>query len=401
MPLADNYWGTEEPLEWPSPPQQFSYSTLSDIEGCPRRWSLRNGLYGSTEMPHRYPRKIQVSALAGTVVHATLDDLVTAIGLARCQGPDDVVDVLRGIGGISHAIEMRAKTTLQGLAANPRMKTRLAEFEHSLRRQVPEMRGLVQSALARVIRSGPIHPPRSGSSHDSDRGPLGPGLHPEVKLAPLGMSWVGWADAIRLGDSVCEIIDYKSGALASSHHEQLRIYALLWARDRKLNPTGRQADTLTLVYPEKTETWPAPDDRELQDLEQALVDRVAKAAVQVAQSPPPARVGAETCRFCDVKQLCGPYWSPIGQQALREPVTPVKRSMQAVINGRRANRAWELLIELDPELAAGQSATLVSEREAQFSRGDRLRLVDVMVSGDQGLTPTVTFTSRSEVFEVS
>src|SRR5205823_6764255 len=137
-------------------------------------------------------------------------------------------------------------------------------------RAIPDLRQIVQLALNGMLSVGGAPATSFRSSDPAARGPLGLGYHSEVKLAPKKMAWVGFADAIRLSHDSCEIIDYKTGAESPAHLDQLRIYALLWARDDVVNPNARLATSLAIVYPGSTHLVPPPDERDLDNLEAAL-----------------------------------------------------------------------------------------------------------------------------------
>jgi hypothetical protein len=398
MDHLDDFWHVVSPILWPEPPKYFSYSGLNEIETCPRRWALSNATYGTSGTRYLYPKKPGLSALAGQVIHATLDDLVTAVGAAGCQTAEDAVDVLRSQGGISSAIEQHALSVVLSLEANPRMRPRAQELARALQRQTPEMREVVQGALGQVLFAQPTRLVAGGGGATGTRGVLGHGLHTEVKLAPARLEWIGWADAIRLTLHECEIIDYKSGAPSSSHTEQLRIYALLWARDETLNPAGRLADRLTLVYPGSVETSPGPSELELQEIERGLRARAQVCSDDLRGSPPAARVSPNACRYCDVKQLCNAYWTDEGQRAICELPPPPERSVQVVVTNCRADRVWDLMIEADAYLPAGTAAVGTAGDGITLPIGGRVRLIDIRVSENEAGPPLIAIGPRSEIF---
>jgi hypothetical protein len=211
----------------------------------------------------------------------------------------------------------------------------------------------------------------------SNRLALGLGFHAEVTLAPPGLGWIGVADAIKIAPGTCEIIDYKTGEEDPGHFEQLRIYALLWARDSEVNPEGRTATDLTVVYPGSARFVPAPSGAELDELENVLRSRSNLARAAVQHQPPRAQVSAANCRFCDVKQLCGVYWTTEGQESARNGTAAPVRSLQVEILEQLGVRAWRVAVELDPLLESGTLALLVAQEAMTWERGARLRLLDV------------------------
>jgi hypothetical protein len=188
---------------------------------------------------------------------------------------------------------------------------------------------------------------------------------------------MGVADAIKIAPETCEIIDYKTGEEDAGHFEQLRIYALLWARDSDINPEGRTATNLTVVYPGRARFVPAPSRAELDELENELRSRSSLARAALQHQPPRAQVSVANCRFCDVKQLCGAYWTTEGQESARDgPAAPV-RCLQVEILEQLGVRAWRVAVELDPLLEPGTLALLVAQEAMTWERGARLRLLDV------------------------
>lgn len=395
---SEDFWVVRAPTHWPRPPEQFSYSLLKDIEACPARWALaRPSGSGESE---RYPRKESGASLAGRVLHASLDSLLRMLEEAECRDAGDAVAVLRAAGGISEELGRQIEVVVVNLRRNPRMHDRASDLEQSLRRHIPELRRQLQASLARVVLASPGRTTHRRASVDGRHEPLGLGLHPEVRLAPDDLPWIGWADVVRLSEESCEIVDYKSGATSSGHREQLFVYALLWAHDRKLNPAGRLADTLTLIYPATSESWAGPSELELERLASELTARASRAAAEVGKTPPPARVSPQTCRYCDVKQLCADFWSAEGQARLRELVAPTQRSVQAIVTQARSGRAWDVVIEADPYLSPGTSAVLVSDQERELRAGQVVRLIDVDLPNSTESGQIVSVGPNSEVFRL-
>jgi hypothetical protein len=245
----------------------------------------------------------------------------------------------------------------------------------------------------------PAEKPTEQPPGSSLRGPLVPGFHTEVKLVADELGWVGFADAIVLSETRCEILDYKTGHPAPGYMDQLRVYALLWARDSVVNPSGRLATRLGLIYPWGVEEVPSPSTRELAELESELLARSSAARAAVGQPEPFANLGS-ACEYCAVRHLCGPYWTVEGQRMIREQREPAIRSMQVLAVGRRADGVFDARVEFDPYLASGTPLVVATDRPIPQA-GTSLRLLDVRVSAPPaGGGLTVTDTAWSEVFEV-
>jgi hypothetical protein len=335
----------------------------------------------------------------GRVAHAAIETITRAIGKAGCTSYADVVHVLRALGGLSQVISGCITGEIESCRANPRASERADGLDAELRRHGGDMRLIVQRAINRAVSEAKT--PFAGEGAGGRRGPLGFGYHPEVELAPDGLAWVGYADAILLAPDRCEIIDYKTGEPSPAHAEQLRLYALLWARDSVVNPSGRLATTLRVAYSGVAVEIPAPGLAELAELEIAVEERARSARGAIARTVPPAVVTSEECRYCDVKHLCDDYWTPSGQALVAEVLEPRYRSLQVVVTGRRGASAVAMTIELDPYVPAGTATVGVLSRHAVYSAGQRLRLLDAQVTQDAETgAPVLGFGPGSESFLV-
>lgn len=397
MTDGTDFWHVVSPVAWPSPPSRLSFSAVTEIESCPRRWALSHGDYGDLWDGKGYPHRPTLGALSGRVAHLAIERISRAVSDAEDSTPAGVVVLLRSLGGISRVISECVSEEIARLSGNPRARHRSA-LELDLRRRIPELRLVVQSALSRALGSTADSAPSHGRG-SSGRTALGVGYHSEVELAPESLAWVGYADAIRLTEDLCEIIDYKTGNPSPSHEEQVRLYALLWARDLVANPTGRPAARLQLVYPATTQEVAVPTGLELDRLELEMTERARVADSTLRKVPPDAIVSADGCRFCDVKALCGEYWTPRGQSILAVLPEPRTRSVQGVVSGHRGDAVMTVTVELDPFLAPGSVVVVTRRDSREYARGDRLRMIDVHVADDPELgSAVVSFGPKSEVF---
>ncbi|MES2210081.1 MAG: PD-(D/E)XK nuclease family protein [Chloroflexota bacterium] len=389
-------------MRWPDPPRLLSVSSLAQLESCPRRWSLEHADYEDRGLGRGFPRRPSAAVLGGRAAHCALERIARAAGDAGAARATALVDVLRSLGGITAVIAGCVRDELARESANPRAAPRLEALDAGLRQRTDDLRLLVQQAL-RLQAQAP-EPETQGSELGAaphDRGALGYGYHPEVELRPPSMDWVGYADAIRLGPDVCEIVDYKTGAPSDEHEAQLRAYALLWARDPVVNPSGRLADSLVLAYPNGAHSVRAPGPAELGEIAADLEIRGLRALGGLDRDPPEARVEAVGCRFCDVKALCSDYWLPAGQRQLAIEVPPEHRSLQGVIERDLSPSAASLAVQADPYLAPGTRAVLSHGGRLSGRAGEQLRLLDVRVAAEPDLDmPVVTFGPQSEAFLV-
>ena len=393
-------WEARPPERWADPPPQLSVSTLTQLESCPRRWSLEHSDYADRGLGRGFPERASVAVLAGRSAHCALELIARAVDASAGGGADAVVDALRELGGITKVVENCLRHELARESANPRAAPRIEGLEVALRERTDQLRLLVQRAL-RLQQLPPDVGHAAPGAEPPARGPLGYGYHPEVELRPPTLGWTGYADAIRLTADECEIVDYKTGAQSAAHELQLRVYALLWARDPVVNPSGRLADSLLLVYPGGTHRTRAPGTAELDEIAADLEVRRKRALVALDRDPPEALVDADTCRFCDVKALCSDYWLPAAQRRIAVEPRAEYRSLQGVVERDMGPLAASLAVQADPYLAPGTRAVLSHGGRLSGRAGETLRLLDVRVPTEpdpDGLV--VTFGSQSEAFRV-
>jgi hypothetical protein len=394
------FWKVVEPARWPSAPDRLSHSSTLEIQTCARRWALAHGDYTNTLGIAEYPRRLRKRTIAGQVTHLALQRIADSLREAGCVGPQDsrVPVALRGLGGISGVLEGCRDDVLKTLDGNRRAEPYAEVLRDDLARRIPGLRQQVQGSLQRIF--GSSEPPRGTSQPDGIRrdGALSYGFHTEVKLAPSDIPWIGWADAIKLGPGQCEIIDFKTGQEDESHWDQLRLYALLWARDSRLNPTGRLATHLTLVYPGSSRPVEVPTEADLTVLESELIAVGARVGATLQEVPPLPFVATDSCRFCDVKHLCAEYWQPSSRPKLREESPAVVRSVELDVGERRGARSWSVSVIFDPFIEAGAEAILIGSPHVSVRRGSRLRIIDCRVEIADQDVPLIHIGPTTELF---
>ena len=380
MTESSKFWKVVTPDRWPSPPERFSYSNATELEACARRWSLSHADYSSSIGRSGYPQRPRKATLLGQVSHMALQAITDSLQAVGCMGPQDpgVVLALKGLGGISRVVERQGEDLLDQLATNPRAEPIMDRLRLDLHRGLPAIRQVVQGSLQRIF--GISETPNGREKHPSGMGrqPLQSGFHSEVMLAPAALPWVGWADAIKLSSEACEILDYKTGGEDPRHVEQLRIYALLWARDEQLNPHGRLATHLTIVYSGTTRPVEIPDTAALTNLERELRSRESAVKRTLTTEPPPASVSADNCRYCAVKHLCHDHWTQDARQFLQDGEASL-RSLQIEIIKAVGIRSWEAVVEVDPYLEAGRQVLVLTHKPMSLQKGMKLRLIDARV----------------------
>ncbi|MEU6410329.1 PD-(D/E)XK nuclease family protein [Microbispora sp. NPDC046933] len=385
----------------PTRPAYWSYSSLQEMEACPRRWMLSRAEYPELWGQRGYPRLPAAAALFGDVVHAALETIVKKLVAAQCTSlrTAEAVQVLRSLGGITAVVETAMRDRLALLEGNPRLDgDRMKRLSVELRDRVPHARAQVQAYLSRTVlpatprATGPQADPRTSAG--PGRRPAGLGAHPEIPLVAETLRLMGRVDLLTVTQDRVGITDYKTGVEDPSHLDQLRLYALLWDLDRIANPERRPATELTAAYPSREIRVTAPGDTQLRDLEETVRRRIAAAEAELVASVPRALPSKQKCALCQVRQLCNAYWE---QTPEAEPLSlGTWFDYQGVVGPQNGAHSWWLLSE-----RTGQRTLLL--RAAATMRvlppGRRIRLLNLRLDDDPEVrAPVATLTAASEVF---
>ena len=384
---------------WPALPALWSYSSLRDAEECPRRWALSRATYPAIWDRPGYPPRPILPALLGDIVHRSLDLILRRLYEAGCASIADAsaVDVLRALGGYSGLAERLIGEQMDSLQSNPRMADQVAGLRSALKARIPAIRQRVQALVARatLVPREPAGEAAADAVPASDRASLSAGSHPEVTLHAPELRMAGRADLITVGAGSCSIVDYKTGAPDGHHADQLRLYALIWARDIELNPEAMPATSLTLSYATHDERVEPLEPHALELLAQQLTDRIASTESELMLRPPPARPSPTTCRLCSVRQLCDDYWS----SAAIDPASMPRGfgDCEGTIISQNGPRSW--VIEVDSDR---RSLLRTPTEDPGFRVGDRVRLLGAALARDDDSgDETITLTRTSEVFQLA
>ena len=308
---------------WPSTPRFWSYSSLNEIETCPRRWMLSRATYPQVWARRGYPQVPSVAALLGDVVHEALEVIVEALNRAGCTTTDsaEAVDTLRDLGGLSAILRSSIDGKLSALTDNPRLSE---EAQENLRQALMDRLGVASNRIQLFLSRGTLpawagaleHQEREGGARDAPAGPrhrspVEGGAHPEVDVVAEELRLWGRIDLVTIDDSGVTITDFKTGQEDPSHDEQVRLYSLLWDLDRQTNPARRAATALVVSYPAGDRAVPTPDELALRALEVSVAARIAAADAETASTNPRPLPGPDTCALCHVRHLCGDYWEQV------------------------------------------------------------------------------------------
>lgn len=383
-------------------PAYWSYSSLKEIEACPRRYVLTRSSYPDLWEGNGYPSLPSPASIFGDVVHDALEALVRALTHAGCESlsSEDAVTVLRPLGGIPAAVRTAMERHLRWLEANPRLTPEAFQrFARALGDRAEDARAQVQELLCRM--SFPVGTPRTSNVQTSDTGDgegpafhrraVGGGTHPEITLADDELRLMGRVDLLTVSDGAASIVDYKTGVPDPGHVEQVNLYALLWGLDRVVNPEQVPVGQLTIAYPSH-DMRIAPEDRaDPKALEFSTRLRIATADGRAEEVPPEARPAPEVCVYCPVKGLCDTYWSA----AVPNPTSVADGQWfdhEGVVgppNGVRSR--WMLA----PDSGQNQLLLRTPPSAPQLAEGDAVRLLGIRLEDDPETAATVAVMSTS------
>ena len=221
-------------------PSMWSYSSLKDVEGCPRRYALSRADYPDLWDQHGYPRLPIPAAIRGDVVHGALEIIVKALVKTGCSSTRsaEAVTVLRELGGYTKVAEDVLAKQLARFDGNPRISSdRRDQLTRQLTDWVPQAREQIQTYLNRMeLRPSAVSGPGAPPGDPAVRYPARTGDHPEKELVAESLRLKGRIDLLSVDADGAKITDFKTGAEDQAHQDQLQLYALLWHEDTLVNP---------------------------------------------------------------------------------------------------------------------------------------------------------------------
>jgi len=390
----------------PGPPDRWSYSSLKDVRDCALRYALTRASYPDLWDGWGYPPLPSTPAIFGNVVHGALEIVVKALTDAGVESPktEAASQVLRGLGGLTTVVESRMDEELAPLESNPRLsKDRCRRIARELRDQVSLACVQVQTYLSRssFVPNAPrkaIAQAGSGASPGPLRVALTDGSHAEVRLIADGLRLYGRVDLLTISGEVVTIVDYKTGAEAEGHGDQLALYALLWMLDQQANPRKRPVSTLTAAYRDSDILVDVPTTDELSLLAVSLSATVAQADAELVSGEPLASPSTENCGRCAVRHLCSSYWREVAP-ALDGVSEGAWFDYEGIIGEQNGQRSWWLLgtVSGKPELLLRTSSP-----EVPFAEGNHVRFLGLRRDADPEVpAPVASLTVTTESFRVT
>ncbi|WP_437984765.1 PD-(D/E)XK nuclease family protein [Sorangium sp. So ce117] len=381
-------------------------STSAEIEECPRRWALGAADYPALWDGRGYPPRLQLTALAGSVVHLALEIITKQLKRAGAPSQDHprATQVLKELGGYTNIVQECVERILRRFADNPRALPLLEHARRTLRGQVPTLRTRVQAMLARLhLPSGASTAPSASDSTGQQpprRTPLTNGTYPEVELRAKSIGWKGKADLLVLSNEACEITDFKTGSADEAHKFQVQVYAVLWRLDDELNPTARVIDRLVLAYDSRDVEVVPPSAEEIDALAKDLLARRQAAEAALAARPPAARPSADACRYCSVRHLCDAYWTGAAQAVSDDGRFG---DVELRIVRQHGPTSWDAVVVRARELSANTPVLLRLQQPTTFKPGTGVRVLDGALARDpeDATAPAiVTLGAFSEAYRV-
>lgn len=391
---------------WPRTPALWSYSSLKEMEACPRRWMLSRADYPDIWERRGYPPLPVVAAIFGKVVHGVIEQLTLEFGGAGITSPSagDVVGILGALGGWRGIVLAAIEREVAGLHANPRVSAeRLDRLRSELIRRAPEAADHVKAFLGRGALPAAVTTELSdGSTPGSGpklRRPAGPGVHAELTVTAESLRVTGTIDQLVFDDSGVTVTDFKTAFENDAHDDQVRLYALLWRLDGQTNPDGVLATQLRVAYPSHERSVAAPDTTELQTLEAATAARVVDADLVTTTPPPTAVPSDENCGYCQVKHLCDAYW-PAVPPAISEVSTEEWFDFEGSVARPNGSRSWFVATLTEPPT---EVLVRTVDTDVPFPVGQRVRLLGVRRSQDPDKPErlVISMVTTSEWYPVS
>jgi hypothetical protein len=377
-----SFWLVSGPAVWPGAPRWMSFSTLSELQACPRRWALTSAEYPHLWGHSGYPRSPQLFTLEGTVVHLALQKITQSLADRRCHSllHESAISVIKDLGGFTVIINDCLQRALRPYEENPRVAPVLEGIRRRLAAKVPELRSRVQILLSRIHLESSSDGPCALTHHDGElRNQLPYGSYAEIELRVPELNWHGFADLLTISAVSSEIRDFKTGTYKEKHEAQLRTYALLWARDRNLNPSGRLAKKLVISYVENDLEVSAPNESDLCALEHELRKQTREVLAHLKVDPPEARPRQENCVCCSVRHLCEEYWQWLaGHKADDQSLKGQCSDLQIKLLSRHGPSSWDGVVKSSSVIEVGWPILLrISNIPFYLHTGQVIRLLNI------------------------
>ncbi|MCB9759437.1 MAG: PD-(D/E)XK nuclease family protein [Alphaproteobacteria bacterium] len=370
-----SFYELVQPTQWATPPEMYSFSSLQEIEGCPRRWQLLRSTWGEQS---GYPQRPHPKAVEGRIVHEAIELLVRALGARGLPaiGSTGFQDAVREIDFWGLFARETTKWN-ERLAQHPRFGP------HFVLRTPPRelanqaIRMFREQYVPSVSSSSPAARP-DATEHRSpvnvgqllrSRGALA-----EVRVEHPELPFVGIIDLVRLDGSEVDVVDFKTGKAKEGHERQVLLYGVLWWR-----VTGEAPSKVSLQYLGARRTWTVTPDQ-LEVAEEKLGAAIDAAGGALSEHPATARPG-DGCRFCPARARCDEGWGHFLSTSarVRSGISDVEATVAS------APSEYGFLATRDGKEVDVVFDAAVGRRLPPLAQGDVVRMLDCVVK-DEGKT---------------
>lgn len=367
--MTDNFFEIHAISETPKAPEYWSYTSMMEYEGCPRKWMLRRSNYGNWNGTI-YPSVPTRALLRGNVVHNTVEEFCR-----EYYRQDRDIGLFFKFFRPRERVLANTDSELKKVEqANPRYNGKA-----NIVPNIEESINLLKNAV-RVL------PKKTATQTSKEVLATGRKYGPEVEFRienPRIMCRVDYYNGYRL-------IDYKTGNPKEEDVTQLQLYAAIIRSSE-----GRAPDELTLHYLSTNEEVQVPLD--LDEVLDTFSSKLRKWDQHFNETSWPANV-QESCSYCPVRHLCSEYWSSDNSHEV-ESTNSWDADIEFQVNDETLILRDRL--KMAPILLADGSDTFIYlSTDIQLKKGCRAVALNIRATSD-GQKTTFTEKKRTEFFVFS
>lgn len=291
------------PTSYADPPELLSFSSLSSIESCPRRWQFLASTWGDYD---RYPERPHPTALEGRIVHEAIELLIRELG--RRGMPSIGTPRFRQaveVSGFFGYFASEVEAWNDRLARHPRggpefvIRTPPRQLANRAIRLFRAQYGPRDDAIEMPASTDASQAPARG--FDPSDALRNQGSLAEVRMTHPRLPFVGVLDLVQQTGDGIRIVDFKTGHMRPKHIEQVLLYALLWWRN-----DGEMPISVALQYQDQ-EVAHEVLSTALKSAESRLAERINLAKAALEGRPAKAITGSH-CTHCAVRAKCDDGW---------------------------------------------------------------------------------------------
>ncbi len=385
------FYTVREPTSWASAPEVLSHSALSRIKSCPLRFQLER-----SEFPGigRFPARPNTAAVEGAVVHECLEALFKAFSIAGLPelGSEEARECASGVG-LSGLIQTKLDEACRQFIRHPmgagwKPRTPVYQLANRVIRLFRQQYTSIDHGSGYIALKRPSGPQPAVEPSQLAGWLTSSGALTELKLRHPTLPFEGIIDLVcrRNGETV--IVDYKAGAMDSSHRSQLFRYALLWWRN-----TGLLPERIDIQY--LSEKISEPVTEQALDLaERELIHEVDSSSALLRTAPAVATPG-DYCGHCNVRQFCATYWEDHNPKSLTHDGFG---DVELTICGEPLDEGFRATTSTGVSAGVTSSVQIGKAQFANTRSGQVLRLIGVKFEPQRG---EIKVLASTEVWRLS